>query len=83
MPFQKGNKLSPGRKKTKATIIKEFVKAHPMAYDEMMQLLYDIAKDKNDKDAAQYICNRLKGTPRQTVDVKAIVDIDYPLVSSK
>ena len=59
-----------GRTKTRKRVIKDFMKDHPRAYDEMMQLLYDIAKDKSDKDAAQYICDRLKGRPTQSVENK-------------
>ena len=66
--FTKGNTYGKGRPKKRSTIIKEFIMKYPNAYDEMMEILYSLARDKSDKDAAQYICDRLKGRPHQSID---------------
>jgi len=68
MVFQPGNKLGKGRPKKKSTIIKEFAKAHPMAVDALMEMLYNLAMKKSDKEAAQYIIDRLKGRPHQSIE---------------
>mgnify|MGYP001574541136 CR=1 FL=1 len=47
-----------------------------MAYDEMLELLYELAKDK-DRDAAQYICDRLRGRPHQSIDNRIRAEIVY------
>ena len=74
--FQKGHKPLGSRPKKKATILKEFIKSHPMAYDEMLEILYNLAMDKTDREAAQYICDRLKGRPAISIDQRLIAKIE-------
>ena len=84
MPFQKGHKLATGRPKKRITVLKEFIQSHPMAYDEMLEILYELATGKSDREAAQYICDRLKGRPHQSIDNRiraeiVVTNADYTL----
>ena len=74
--FQPGHPPMGGRPKKRITVLKEFILAHPMAYDEMLQILYELATGKSDREAAQYICDRLKGRPHQSIDNRIIAKID-------
>uniref|UniRef100_A0A6M3KZE7 Uncharacterized protein n=1 Tax=viral metagenome TaxID=1070528 RepID=A0A6M3KZE7_9ZZZZ len=74
--FQQGHKLATGRPKKKSTIYKEFIKKHPMAYEEMLELLYNLAMNKTDREAAQYICDRLKGRPKQAIETTGEIKLD-------
>ena len=47
-----------------------------MAYDEMLEILYNLAMDKTDREAAQYICDRLKGRPAISIDQRLIAKIE-------
>ena len=68
-------------KKAKKTVIKEFIDKHPHAYDELMEILYKIAKD-GDIDSAKYVLDRLKGRPHISIDSRLSGDIklDYTLI---
>ena len=68
MPFQKGHPPMGGRPKKKITIIKDFVKAHPYAVEELMNTLYE-AGVKGDRESAMYIIDRLRGKPRSATDI--------------
>ena len=48
-----------------------------MAYDQCMQVILDLALDKTDREAAQYICDRLKGRPHQSIDNRIRAEIVY------
>ena len=76
MPFEIGTKLGKGRPKKRSTVLKEFVLNHPYAYDEMLEMLYELAK-KSDREAAQYICDRLRGRPHQSIDNRIRAEIVY------
>ena len=65
--FQPGHKLGTGRPKKLSTMIKDFQEEHPKAYDELMNILMDMAKN-GDKDSAIYIIDRLKGRPHISID---------------
>ena len=47
-----------------------------MAYDEMLEILYSLAVNKTDREAAQYICDRLKGRPAISIDQRLIAKIE-------
>ena len=66
--FKKGHPPMGGRPKKKITIIKDFVKAHPYAVEELMNTLYE-AGVKGDRESAMYIIDRLKGKPRAATDI--------------
>ena len=68
MPFEPGNKFGKGRPKKVSRVIKEFLEAHPMAYDEVLDVLYTKGLEGN-IDACKYVADRLRGTPRQTQDI--------------
>ena len=57
------------------TQFKDWLEDNPRAYDELMTMLYKKGID-GDKDAAQYVIDRLKGRPHQSQDirVKAVPD---------
>ena len=74
MRFEKGNTYATGgkrpgagRKPTEKTVIKRFKEKYPEAYDVLMEMLYKKGKAGN-TEAAQYVINREKGSPRQSID---------------
>jgi len=66
--FQKGHKLSKGRPKKVKTQVKDWVKAHPYAVSELMQVLYDEGIG-GDTESAIYIIDRIKGKRKQEVEL--------------
>ena len=70
-----GKREGAGRPPKASTTIKNFLKDHPNAYDKLMQVLYDKALS-GDLVAAQYVIDRLKGRPHQSIDQRTRVQID-------
>ena len=73
MGFQLGNQAAKGkgRPKRNKTVNKEFSDKHPYAYEEMMEILYNKAKLKNDSNSALAVIERLRG--KATVKTEAAV----------
>ena len=82
--FQPGNKLGQGRPKKISTQIKDFQKEHPHAYDQLMCKLYAMGLS-GDREAAQYVCDRLKGRPRAEIDTRysGEIKLDYTVLMAK
>ena len=82
MPFQPGNKLSPGgprpnsgRPKSRKTQLKDFETAYPNAYYDLMIILYENGI-KGISEDAKYVIDRLKGKPKTIVDQRNL-NIDF------
>ena len=58
-----GKREGAGRPKKLKTQVKDFIKEHPYAVETLMKTLYDMGVD-GDRDAAQYIIDRIKGKPK-------------------
>ena len=79
MVFTKGNKLGVGGRKPGAgrppktsTVIRKFLDNYPNAYDECLEILYNKAILSKDRESAQYLCDRLKGRPHQSIDQRTL-----------
>jgi len=82
MPFQPGNKLSPGgprpnsgRPKSRKTQLKDFETAYPNAYYDLMIILYENGI-KGISEDAKYVIDRLKGKPKAVIDQRNL-NIDF------
>ena len=64
-----GPRPGSGHPKSKKTQLKDWEKAHPNAYNELMDMLYAMAADGN-LEAVKYALDRLKGRPKQEIDAR-------------
>jgi len=69
MPFQPGNTLSKGRPPKPKKQAKDWIEAHPYAYAQLLQVLYNKGMD-GDRESAMYVCDRIKGKPKQQTDIE-------------
>ena len=80
MRFQQGNEYGKGgaregsgRPLSKKTQLKRWEDDNPRAYGELMYMLYEKGKKGNSEDA-KYVCDRLKGRAKQSLDIKGKID---------
>ena len=75
MKFQKGNtfgkggaRVGSGPKPSIKTQARDWIKDNPGAYEDLMDAL--LTKGINgDREAAQYVCDRLRGKPKSSTEI--------------
>ena len=74
MGFELGNQAAKGkgRPKRNKTVNKDFSESHPYAYEEMMEILYNKAKLKNDSNSALAVIERLRGKAKVKTEAKVL-----------
>ena len=63
-----GKREGSGRIPKISTVAKRFQEKYPRAYDELMEVLYLRGLKEKHAESAQYVINRLKGSPKQQID---------------